>query len=151
MLDVPSMEGLGLAPQTATALSVSVEEHRNVSAALAVRVTGLVRHICETYLRMSRGCLRGSNRVLPSFARDQGLVSSRSNGRGVSSVGLMACFATLRNFRCDAALSAFSDSAVVTPRTGVLRFDRAMTVLQRRGGDYRPARQTWFFSSRPNV
>ena len=41
----------------------------------------------------------------------------------MSGVDSIARFVTLRSLRCEAALSAFSDWAVVTPRTGALRFD----------------------------
>lgn len=45
---------------------------------------------------MSFGDLAGLKRALPSLAMDQGLVSCRSVGSGVSSSGWMACFRVRR-------------------------------------------------------
>lgn len=74
------------------------------------------------YLRKSSGDFAGSNRIFPSLAMDHGFVSCLSTGR-IASESMAIRRIARRSLLCEAALSAFSDSAVVTPRTGVLRLD----------------------------
>ena len=85
------------------------------------------RHITRIIVDGAFLCVRPACRT---SSRGGGTVTF-SVGSGVSSVGLRACFSALRYLRCEATLSAFSESASVRPRNGFLRFDLAMVVRYR--------------------
>lgn len=105
--------------------------HRNQRSKRFDRLANhlVLQQTVAPHLRISSGQAEGSKNPFPSLAMDQGFVSSRSCGR----TGAPCATATRtarRILRCDAALSDFSDSAVVIPLTGVLRRDRLMSFLE---------------------